>query len=135
MAVSSHGTLLQLSDGGDPETFSTVAEVLDIDDVGSLVKVETFRGDGNGFPAVVPDEIEPGEITFDLNYTGEAAQSRLRDAHLGQTRLSLRLVFPTIPVTSASFRGYVTGFLFTAPVEGVLRASISVTLASALAFT
>ena len=134
MAVRAHGTLFQIGDGGDPEVFTTIAEVLDIEDAGSSFEVEAFRGDGDGFPAVVPSETQPGEIEFDINYTRASSQVALRDAHLDQSPRSLRLVFPTSPAETVTFRGYITGFAFSAPVEGIMRASVTITMASAMVF-
>lgn len=132
MAVSAHGTLLQTGDGGTPEVFTTIAEVLDIEASGSTFEAIPFYGDGGGFPAVVPGDMQPGEITFEVNYTAEASQHAVHAAHADQAPLSLRIVFPTEPASVATLTGYVTGFTFAAPVEGLLRASITITTASAM---
>ena len=135
MAVRAHGTQFQIGDGGEPEMFTTIAEVLDIEDAGSTYEVDTYRGDDLGFPRVLPADEQPGEITFEINYTRAASQVVLRDAHIDQAPLSLRLVFPTSPEETASFSGYVTGFAFSAPVEGIMRASVTITMASAMVFS
>lgn len=132
MAVSAHGTQFQLGDGGAPEVFTTIAEVLDIEASGSTYEATPFYGDGGGFPAVVPGDMQPGEITFEVNFTAEASQHAVHAAHAEQAPLSLRMVFPTAPELVVTFTGYVTGFTFAAPVEGVLRASITITTASAM---
>lgn len=135
MAVSSHGTLFRIGDGGTPEVFATIAEVMDIEAVGPTVETETFYGDGGGYPVVVPATMEPGEATFDINYTKAITQTTLRDALANQTQASFQLVFPTSPEEVCAFTGYVTGFEFTAPVEGVMRASVTITMASAMVFS
>ena len=134
MAVRAHGTRFQIGDGGEPEVFTTIAEVLDIEDVGSSFDVDPYRGDGD-VSTGVPGERQLGEITFEINYTRAATQVTLRDAHVNQDPLSLRLVFPTSPEEIVSFRGYVSGFTFSAPVDGVMRANVTITMASAMVFT
>ena len=109
----------------------TVSEVTDITGPGMSRGTEVIRGDGGDF-AVVPAGLEPGEVTFDINYTGTATQVALRDATANDGALSFRVVSPA---ATAAFRGYVTGFEFSAPVSGILRASVTVTLASTVAYS
>lgn len=134
MAVRSHGTFLQIGDGAaSGETFITVSEVLDISGPGMVLAVEPLRGDG--VETVAPAGTEPGEVTFDVNYTGHETQLVLRGAIADQLPLSFRIVFPTDPAETLAFRGYVTAFSFSAPVAGLLRASLTLTLASAMVFS
>lgn len=126
MAVSAHGTALKISDG---EAFVTVAEVLDIDGPGVTTTTVTYRGDGD-VSLVLPDAGDPAEMTFELNYTAAATQTSLLEAATTRARASFQVEFPTVPAQTLAFDGYVTGFQFSAPVEGVLRASVTITLAS-----
>jgi|SRR5690606_6709915 len=128
MAVSAHGTALKISDG---EAFVTVAEVLDIDGPGVTSEAVTYRGDGD-VSLVLPDAGDPVEMTFELNYTAAATQTFLLDAANTRALASFQVEFPTVPAQALAFDGYVTGFQFSAPVEGILRASVTITLASVL---
>lgn len=128
MAVSAHGTTLQIEQGG---AHTPIAEVLDVDGPGMMFATQPYRGDGGVF-VVMPDPIEPGEITFEINYTAHATQSVLREANTAQTVQAFQITFPTDPAETLAFTGYVTGFTYSAPVEGIMRASVTITLAGVM---
>ena len=131
-AVSSHGTLLQVKKGG---SFATIAEVLDFTGPGTTLNTEDATNhDSNGNREIIPTLKEPGEVTFDINYSKDSTQTDLRTALTNSTLLELKIVFPlTSPTTEAlTFSGYVTNFEYAAPVEGILRASVTITVSGAV---
>lgn len=132
MAVSAHGTILKMGDGNGGEF--TVAEVLDIDVASTSFDVALLWEDMNPHPIVRPGEVTVGEVTFDVNYTGETSQAAMRDVHTSQELRSWQVVFPTDPESVATFNGYVTALTILAPVEGILRASVTITMASPMEY-
>ena len=74
------------------------------------------------------EDITSGEMTFDVNYYKATTQTRLRTAQTARTRLNFQMVFPPTgsPTDTLAFSGYVTGFEYSAPVEGVLTASVTI---------
>lgn len=126
MAFSSHGTLLKIGDGADPEVYATIAKVMDISGPSLTLATETVTShDSGGRAEVIPTILDVGEVTFDINYTAHETQETLRTALENRTMHSFQIVFPITPETTATFDAYVTGFEFNAPVEGVLRASVT----------
>lgn len=116
--------------------FTHVAEVNDISGVGRNLTTEVFyTTDGDVFPAVMANGGDPGELTFDIQYVRAAGQVVLREASVSRSKLVFRLAFPIDPVEVWEFDGYVTKLEMQAPVEGVLRASVTVTLASHVAYS
>jgi predicted secreted protein len=127
-ARSSHGTLLKVGDGGTPtEVFSTIGEVKDISGPSMTLNTEDVTShDSGGWKEEIPTLLEAGEISFDVNYYKAATQVALRSAQMARTRLNFQMVVPLAPTETLSFSGFVTGFEYSAPVEGILTASITI---------
>lgn len=126
-AKSSHGTLFKVGDGGGTEAFTTVAEVLDISGPSTTLNTEDATNhDSGGWREPIPTILEGGEVTFELNYYKSASQTSMRTDQTNRTKRNFQVVLPlTVPET-LSFAGYVTGFEYSAPVEGILRASVTI---------
>lgn len=127
-AVGSHGTYLQIGDGATPtEVFATIAEVKDISGPEMTLNMEDATSHSSGgWREEIPTLLEAGDVTFDVNFVNDATQADLKDAQTARTRLNFRIVFPLdTPLTNA-FSGYVTGFGYSAPVEGILTASVTI---------
>ncbi len=126
-AVSSHGTLLKVGDGADPEVFATIAEVLDISGPGTTLNTEDATNhDSGGWREPIPTILEGGEVTFDINYYQGESQTSMREDMETRTRRTYQMVLPLDPVETLEFAGYVTNFEYAAPVEGILRASCTI---------
>ena len=129
VAVSSFGTLLKIGDGGGSEVFTTIGEVLDIKGPSfALGTEEVTAHDGSGWREYVPTLKEIGEITFDINFNAAATQgfsAGLYNDAVNKTKRNFQIVLPTTSAKTGSFAAYVTGFEIDAPVEGALRASIT----------
>lgn len=129
-AVPSHGTQLQIGDGGSPETFTTIAEVLDIS--GPSVEVDTedvTSHDSGGWREHIATLVDAGEVEFEINFIpGNATHgptAGLWQKLVNRAKGNYKLIFPTTPVTTCQFSAYVTNFELEAPVAGVLRASVT----------
>lgn len=132
MAFSSHGAVLAIVDG---ESSVAVGEVRDITGPSMRREVEAVvSADPLAPPVPIISHTTPDEVSFEINYTAHAVQQRLRLAAIEMTTVPFELTFPTTPSEIASFDGYVSEFEPLAPVEGVLRANVIVTLASTIDF-
>lgn len=127
-AISSHGTLLKIGDGQGSESFTTIAEVLDITGPQyELATEEVTNHDSGGWREFVPTLLDGGEITFDLNYYSAVTQDQLETDMLARTKRNFKVVFP-LPAAGTdtrAFAAYVTGVEVQAPVEGVLKMSLT----------
>ena len=139
-ALSSFGTLIKMGDGGTPtETFTTIAEVRDISGPAfALGTEEVTNHDSAGWREYVPTLLEAGEVSFDLNFKGDATQGfaagSVYSAMTGKTKKNFTITLPSGVGSSndvISFAGYVTGFEISAPVEGVLSASLTIMITGA----
>lgn len=140
-ALSSFGTLLKIGNGATPtETFTTIAEVRDISGPSFAVGTEDVTNhDSSGWREHIPTIIEAGQVTFDVNFKGDATQGfgsgSLYDDMIGKKKRNFQIVLPSGVGASndiGSFAAYVTGFELAAPVEGVLSASITLQITGAV---
>lgn len=130
-AASSHGTALSVLVEG---VYTRIAEVLDINGPSMNVPTESIYADDPGsYPGIVSNGVEAHELSFDINYTGVSTQALLISALQAQTVLEFKLEFPGASVGAYQFSGLVTSFEPTAPVDGVLTASVAIVATSSLA--
>lgn len=137
-AVSSHGTLFKIGDGGGGgEVFTTIAEVLDISGPGITVRTEDVTNhDSVAWAEHKPTIKELGEATFDLNYFSAVTQDTLRTDMLAMTIRNFQVVFKIFGGTETwAFAGIITGWAPNATVAGIMRASITIKGTGALTVT
>ena len=77
--------------------------------------------------------LDGGELTFDIVYNSEAGQDALRTAFEARTTGAVLITYPD--TSTAGFQGFVSSWSWAAPVAGVLRASIGITVAGAVTIT
>jgi predicted secreted protein len=129
-AIPGPGFLLSKGDGGSPENFTTVTEVKDIK--GPQLKLDTVdvtnQSSPGGYEEIVATIRRSGEVTFDVQFqpadaTHDAVTGVIADLNNRVLR-NWRLNFPN-QARKWSFAAYVTGFEETAPVAGILTASLT----------
>lgn len=134
-AISSHGTLLKIGDGGGSEIFTTIAEVLDITGPSYAWETEDVTShDSAKWREHVPTIKEGGEVGFELNYYSATTQDAMRTDFMNGTKRNFQVVFP-LPASGTethAFAAYVTGIEYDAPVEGVLRQNVVLTITGAV---
>jgi len=110
MPISNYGTLLQLGDGGSPETFTTVAEVVAIQPPAVEASfAETTPHDGVGWYDGIPTTLELKEFSVTINYEPATAQhAALITAVTAKTLSNYQIVFPD--TTTWSFSAYTVAF-------------------------
>ena len=136
-AVKALGTLLKRGDGGGPEIFATVAEVLNIS--GPSLSLETIDVTSHGgWREFITGLANGGEITLELNYipdnaSHDATAGLLKDfedqiSGVLATPRNYELVFPDTSNTTWTFAAWITAFETTASASGTEKLGASVTL-------
>jgi predicted secreted protein len=131
-AQNAFGTQLRMGDGGNPETFTQIANVRNISGPGfSLDTVDVTSHDSvDGWEEHIPTFLRSGEITLDILYvptedTHDAGAGLLKRM-VDKTKTNFRLVFPDASATTWTFAAYVVGFEPSAPHDDALTASVRV---------
>jgi len=131
MGIASYGTLLKAGDGGSPESFTTIAEVLDITGPGLTLNTEdgTSHDSTAGWMERIATILDVGEVGFAIQYdpagaTHDASTGLIADM-VARTLRNFQLVFPDTGTTTWAFAAFVTGFEPGAPVAGKLTASVT----------
>lgn len=130
-AISAFGTLLKIGDGQASETFTTIAEVLDISGPNLTQRTSevTSHSSTGGWAEFIGTILEGGEVTFRVNFvptenTHDAGAGLVNDLE-NRTLRNFQLVFPDSGNTTWSFSALVTGFRPNEPVEGALTADVT----------
>ncbi len=129
-ALSSFGTFLKMGDGATPETFTTIAEVGDIDgpDMSLATEEVTHHGSTNGWDEFVGTILSGGEVGFPINFlpsdpTHDASTGLQADMR-NRTKRNFQIVYPDPGGNGYQFGALVTGVKPKAPVKGKLSADI-----------
>lgn len=130
-ALSSFGTLVKKGDGGSPESFTTIAELLDIEGPEVTLETEeaTSHSSTDGWAEYLGTILDGGEVSFEVNYvptnaTHNASTGLIKDM-TARTKRNFQIVFPDSGNTTWSFAAFVTKVGPTAPVRGVLKGSVT----------
>ena len=131
MAITTaKGTLVQIGDGASPEVFSTIGQVRSVTRSASaeIVDITTHATAGN-YREKLAVLVDPGETTFSVNWDIIDATHNFATglwAHMTNLRKrGLRIIFPGIAGTILT-KGYVSNHSFSAPIDNVLSADITV---------
>jgi|CXWL01.1.fsa_nt_gi hypothetical protein len=136
----SSGTLFKRGDGGSTETFTEITQAMDIDGPGTETDFEetTTHTDAaaSNFKAWSPLMRDGGEIKTEVLWDPNNVAHQGLDSDQATSRLgNYQVVFPTSPVKTANFAGYVKDFSFKAPVKGMLKRNLSVKITGPVTFT
>ena len=131
LARSGFGTLLKMGDGGGTETFTTIAEVTNVTTPSfSRDTIDaTHHTSPGGVREFVGSLIDPGEVTVDMNWipsdpTQDQTTGLLKAALDGVAR-NYQLVIPSSPAVTWAFKGIVTGFSGSTPMDDKMTASVT----------
>lgn len=132
--TAAFGTLLQIGDGGGPEVFTTIAEIVTM--TGPSIAADTIEMTHHESPGsweeFVIGVLRSGEVSMDLNYipsdaTQNASTGLLADLE-AKTLRNFQMIFPDTGSTQFSFSAFVTGFEPSAPFDDKLGASVTIKL-------
>ncbi|MFZ5856784.1 MAG: phage tail tube protein [Chloroflexota bacterium] len=135
-ALSSHGTFMKMGDGGTPETFTTIAEVGDIDLPEIKLDTEDATShDSGGWEESIGVLLSGGEPKFEINWIPTSPThdetTGLLAAILNKTRKNWKIVLPNTVKTFA-FTALLTSFKPKAPKKGKLTADITLKISGAV---
>lgn len=137
-AISSFGIELYWEVAGSPATWTKIAEIKDFSGPKlSLGTEETNSHDSaSSWKTRIPTMLDGGEITFDINYSPanstHSMTAGLLKKMVDRTNVNWKIIMPDTGDCTWTFSGYVTGFEVDAPVEGVLGASVTITINGAI---
>jgi hypothetical protein len=125
-AIEAQGVVLQRGDGGNPETFTAVAEITDFDGPGgsaSVIDVTSLESTAKEKLMGLMDE---GQFTFSANLVpGDAGQSGLRADRKNRALRNFKLILTDDAATTLSFSAFVLGFAISGSVEDKVSAKIT----------
>lgn len=130
-AISSFGTLLKIGDGGGTETFTTIAEVTDINGVSLKSNTEdtTNHSSPGSFEEKIVTTLTMGPIKFGINFIPTAATHSYTTGLIkdwkDKTKRNFQLVFPNTGATTWTFSAFVTLVDIKSPVKGKLSADVN----------
>ena len=133
-AIIGYDTAFAIHDGGDPGSFSDVAEVMDItppnqqaDDVET-----THYKSPNRTKEYTPGLIEPGEMSFGINWIpSDDTDLLLQGLKSSGAKRKMRVTWPN--GVTWSWTGYIKGFEPTAPIDDRMTATVTVKVSGATA--
>lgn len=133
-AITAFQTLLKRGDGGGPETFTTIAEVTNIQGpkLKTDVKDVTSHSSPNATHEKLPTLKDGGQVQFDLNFIIQNSTQSYTSGILldwyNRTKRNFQLVFPDAGVTTWAFSAFVIAFESKAPVDDKLSATCTLEL-------
>ena len=135
-ALAAYGVLLKLGNGATSETFTTIAEVRDIE--GPELELETKEvtsHDSGGWREYIGTLWTGGEVSFDLNFiptnaTQSYTAGLIKDM-LARTKRNFQLIFSDTGSTTWAFTALVTGFKPSSAVEDELMAEVTLQITGA----
>jgi hypothetical protein len=129
--IAAYGTLLKIGDGQGTESFSTIAEVVDITGPGGKTTMVdlTNHSSPSAFKEVAPTVVDPGTLKLVVNFIPTAITQGyntgiLRD-WINRNKRNFQLVWPNTAGTYVQFAAYVTDFDQKAAKDGKLEATFS----------
>ena len=126
-ALVTEGVVLKRGDGGTPEVFTAVAEVVSFTGPGGSATVidathlaSTAREKLMG----LPDE---GQFSMELNLVpSDAQQIALKDDRVNRTKRNFQLLLTDVGPTTLSFAGFVLEFSISGGVDDKITATITI---------
>lgn len=131
-ATIGFGTLFKRGDGGGPEAFTTLAEVVSISGPSlSMDTVDVTHMESTGtYREFIPGLKDGGEVSVTLNFlpadaTQNATAGILKDYNDRVLR-NFQIVFPDSGNTTWTIAGYVTAFEQETPLEDKMTAEVTI---------
>lgn len=118
------GTQLQVGDGAEPEVFTTIPQVGDIDGPGGDTnEIDVTDHDSpDGTDEFLPGTLNPGDVTFPFHYDPEAAlHQQLMQDQKDQVTRRYRIVYTKADNDTYEFSAYPSRIRQGAPVKGALQ--------------
>lgn len=131
-AVHAFGSLLKKGDGGSPETFTTVAEILTLPfpKLSHETIEVTNHSSTEGWREFIPGLKDGGEFSVDINYlptdaTHNNTTGLLYNLSVTNGKANYQIVMSNALATTWTFAALVTGFEADASIDGQLKATVT----------
>lgn len=129
-ALAAYGVLLKIGNGATSETFTTIAEVRDIEGPElELEAKEVTSHDSGGWREYIGTLLTGGEVSFELNFiptnATQSYSSGLIEDMVNRTKRNFQIIFSDTGATTWAFSALVTGFKPSAAVEDELLAEVT----------
>lgn len=126
-SIESQGVTVAISYGESPTSFQTIANVIDFSGPGgqaSVIDVTNLASTAREKRMGLPDE---GQLTLNLNLDPDAATHQLlRNARAARQRCEFRITLTDSTPTTATFLGYVLGYVVSGGVDDVVKTAITI---------
>jgi hypothetical protein len=124
-ARSSHGTLIAHQPAATPGVFTTVAEIGDIDNLGTMRNSFDVSVHNEDIDTHVIGVLRRDPVSFPMNYVAaNAGHIAMRTSHYAGTVDGWRVTWPDDDYMI--FSGAITNMSKPAPVDGALRQTITI---------
>lgn len=135
-ALAAYGVLLKIGNGATSETFTTIAEVRDIEGPSlELEAKEVTSHDSGGWREYIGTLLTGGEVSFELNFiptnATQSYSAGLIEDMVNRTKRNFQLVFSDTGATTWLFTALVTAFSPSAAVEDELMAEVTLQVTGA----
>lgn len=128
-AIRTQGTIVKRGDGGAPETFTAVGEVVDFTGPGGKASIIDVTHLGSTAKEKLPGLPDEGQFSMTLNLVpGDTQQQNLRADRAAQTKRNFQVVLSD-GSTTLSFAAYVLGYAESGKVDDkvVLKIDLEIT--------
>lgn len=124
--IDAFGTKLQRGDGGGPEVFTDIANVTSVGGPGLSRETldVTTHSSPEGWMEFVGGLKDGGEVSLDINYAPASHNALIADFADASPR-NYKLVFPSSPTSTWSFKAVMAGFEPDAPHDDKLTAAVT----------
>lgn len=126
-ALETQGVRLQRGDGGSPEVFGDIGEVVSFRGPGGsarVIDVTHLMSTAKEKRMGLPDE---GQFTFDVNYVpSDPGQVGLRNDRINRTQRNFQIRLTDAGPTIGSFAGFVLEFSISGGVDDKINGSVTI---------
>ena len=135
-ALVTEGVILKRGDGGGPEVFTAVAEVVDFDGPGgsaTVIEATHLGSTAKDKLMGLPDE---GQFSFSANLIpSDAEQTGLRTDRTNRTKRNFELLLTDAGPTKLSFAAFVLEFRIAGAVDDKISVNITLEITGAVTWS
>jgi len=124
--------LLKLGDGGDPESFASVAGLRATTLAFNAASIDITNADSAGWRELLADGVKSASISGAGVFKDAASDAALRAAFFAGSAPNWQVVIPSFGTVSGPFK--ITALQYDGPYNGELKIALSLASAGALTF-
>ena len=125
-ATESQGTIIRRGDGGSPESFTAIGEIVSFSGPGGQATVIDVSNLADTAKAKLMGLKDEGSMTLSVNFDpSDSEQTSLRTDRTNRTERNFQLVFNDTSSTRFDFAAFVLGFVVNGSVDDKVSADIT----------